>query len=72
MWHKTERAMKLLRDRNEEMGVKTVADAEDGVELEKGDVRAMVLSAYLTILPACIAALAVIIGIPVLILWLLS
>ena len=28
MLHKTERAMKALRDRNEELGIKTVADAD--------------------------------------------
>ena len=73
MWNKTERAMKLLRKRNEELGIKTVADAkEDGVQLEKGDIPAMTLAAFITILPACIAALAAVIGIPVLILWLLS
>lgn len=72
MFHKTERAMKALRKRNEELGIKTVADTEEPVELEKGDVPAMLISAFLTILPAAVLTLAVVVGIPVLILWLLS
>lgn len=72
MFHKTERVMKALRKRNEELGIKTVADTEEPVELEKGDVPAMLISAFLTILPAAVLTLAVVVGIPVLILWLLS
>ena len=72
MLHKTERAMKALRDRNEKLGIKTVADAEEPVRLEKGDLPAMLLSAFITILPAAILTLAVVVGIPVLILWLLT
>ncbi len=72
MFHKTERAMKALRKRNEELGIKTVADTEEPVELEKGDVPAMLISAFLTILPAAVLTLAAVVGIPVLILWLLS
>lgn len=72
MLHKTERAMKALRDRNEELGIKTVADAEEPVRLEKGDLPAMLISAFITILPAAILTLAVVVGIPVLILWLLT
>ena len=72
MLHKTERAMKALRDRNEELGIKTVADADEPVRLEKGDLPAMLISAFITILPAAILTLAVVVGIPVLILWLLT
>ena len=72
MLHKTERAMKALRDRNEELGIKPVADAEEPVRLEKGDLPAMLISAFITILPAAILTLAVVVGIPVLILWLLT
>ena len=72
MFHKTERAMKALRKRNEELGIKTVADTEEPVELEKGDVPAMLISVFLTILPAAVLTLAAVVGIPVLILWRLS
>ena len=72
MWNKTERAMEALRKKNEELGIKTVGNTEEELQLEKGDVRAMTLAAFLTIFPACILALAVVIGIPVLILWLLT
>ena len=72
MFHKTERAMQALKKRNEELGIKTVADTEEPVELEKGDLPAMLISAFITILPAAILVLALVVGIPVLILWLLS
>ncbi len=72
MWNKTERAMKALRRQNEENGIKTVGNTDEEIQLEKGDTFAMILSAFITIMPAAIAALAVVVGIPVLILWLLS
>lgn len=72
MWNKTERAMKALRKQNEENGIKTVGNTEEEIQLEKGDAFAMTLAAFITIMPVAIAALAVVVGIPVLILWLLS
>lgn len=72
MWNKTERAMKALRQQNEENGIKTVGNTEEEIHLEKGDAFSMTLAAFVTIMPAAIATLAVVVGIPVLILWLLS
>lgn len=71
-FRKTERVMKLLRERNETNGVETVGNTEKEIELEKGDIPAMLTSAYLTILPAVILALLCVVGIPVLIVLLLA
>ena len=56
-FRKTERAMKLLRERNEANSIQTVGNTDKDVDLEKGDIPAMLTSAYLTILPAVILAL---------------
>ena len=71
-FRKTERAMKLLRERNEANSVETVGNTDKDVVLEKGDIPAMLTSAYLTILPAVILALLCVVGIPVLIVLLLA
>lgn len=71
-FRKTERAMKLLRERNEANSIQTVGNTDKGVDLEKGDIPAMLTSAYLTILPAVILALLCVVGIPVLIVLLLA
>ena len=71
-FRKTERAMKLLRERNEANSVETVGNPDKDVALEKGDIPAMLTSAYLTILPAVILALLCVVGIPVLIVLLLA
>ena len=71
-FRKTERAMKLLRERNEANSIQTVGNTDKDVELEKGDIPAMLTSAYLTILPAVILALLCVVGIPVLIVLLLA
>ncbi|MBQ6030526.1 MAG: hypothetical protein IJL31_03360 [Oscillospiraceae bacterium] len=71
-FRKTERAMKLLRERNEANSVETVGNTDKDVDLEKGDIPAMLTSAYLTILPAVILALLCVVGIPVLIVLLLA
>ena len=71
-FRKTERAMKLLRERNEANSVQTVGNTDKDVDLEKGDIPAMLTSAYLTILPAVILALLCVVGIPVLIVLLLA
>ena len=71
-FRKTERAMKLLRERNEANSIQTVGNTDKDVDLEKGDIPAMLTSAYLTILPAVILALLCVAGIPVLIVLLLA
>ena len=71
-FRKTERAMKLLRERNEANSVEPVGNTDKDVDLEKGDIPAMLTSAYLTILPAVILALLCVVGIPVLIVLLLA
>ena len=71
-FRKTERAMKLLRERNEANSIETVGNTDKYVDLEKGDIPAMLTSAYLTILPAVILALLCVVGIPVLIVLLLA
>ena len=71
-FRKTERAMKLLRERNEANSVETVGNTDKDVVLEKGDIPAVLTSAYLTILPAVILALLCVVGIPVLIVLLLA
>ena len=71
-FRKTERAMKLLRERNEANSIQTVGNTDKDVDLEKGDIPAMLTSAYLTILPAVILALLCVVGIPVLIALLLA
>ncbi|MCR5552212.1 MAG: hypothetical protein K6F19_03730 [Oscillospiraceae bacterium] len=71
-FRKTERAMKLLRERNEANSIETVGNTDKDVDLEKGDIPAMLTSAYLTILPAVILALLCVVGIPVLIVLLLA
>jgi hypothetical protein len=71
-FRKTERAMKLLRERNEANSIQTVGNTDKDVDLEKGDIPAMLTSAYLTILPAVILALLCVVGIPVLIVLLLA
>ena len=68
----TERVMKLLRERNEANKVETVGNTDKEIDLEKGDIPAMLASAYLTILPAVILALLCVVGIPVLIVLLLA
>ncbi len=73
MWGgKTDRAMRFLQERNEEFGIKTVGNSDQEIKLEKDDMKAMTIAAYLTIMPAAILALALMVGIPVLVLWLLS
>ena len=71
-FRKTERAMKLLRERNEANSIQTVGNTDKDVDLEKGDIPAMLTSAYLTILPAVILALLCVVVIPVLIVLLLA
>ena len=71
-FRKTERDMKLLRERNEANSIQTVGNTDKDVDLEKGDIPAMLTSAYLTILPAVILALLCVVGIPVLIVLLLA
>jgi hypothetical protein len=71
-FRKTERAMKLLRERNEANSIQTVGNTDKDVDLEKGDIPAMLTSAYLTILQAVILALLCVVGIPVLIVLLLA
>lgn len=71
-FRKTERVMKLLRERNEANKVETVGNTDKEIDLEKGDIPAMLASAYLTILPAVILALLCVVGIPVLIVLLLA
>ena len=71
-FRKTERAMKLLRERNEANSIQTVGNTDKDVDLEKGDIPAMLTSAYLTILSAVILALLCVVGIPVLIVLLLA
>ena len=69
---KTDRVIKAQREKNKELGIRTVADAEeDEVQLEKGDFFAMLISAYGVILPVAILVLLLIVGIPVLLLVLL-
>ena len=70
--NKTERVLKVQREKNKELGVRTVADAEeDEVQLEKGDFFAMLISAYGIILPIAILALFLVVGIPLLVILLL-
>ena len=57
---KTQRALDAQRKRNEEMGIKSVRDAEEPIELEKGDFRSMFFSAMITLfLPASGALLLI-------------
>jgi hypothetical protein len=72
LWNKTERVLKVQREKNKELGVRTVADAEeDEVQLEKGDFFAMLISAYGVILPIAILALLLLVGLPLLVILLL-
>jgi hypothetical protein len=69
---KTERVIKAQREKNKELGIRTIGDAEeDEVQLEKGDFFAMLISAYGVILPVAILALLLVVGIPLLIILLL-
>lgn len=69
---KSDRAMRFLQERNKEFGIKTVGNSDEEIKLEKGDVKAMTIAAFITIMPAAILALALMVGVPFLILWLLS
>ena len=72
LWNKTERVLKVQREKNKELGVRTVADAEeDEVQLEKGDFFAMLISAYGVILPIAILALLLLVGLPLLVILLM-
>ncbi len=70
--NKAERVIDAQREKNQELGIRTVRDAEeDEIKLEKGDFFAMLISAYGIILPVAILTLLLIVGIPVLLLVLL-
>lgn len=69
---KTERVLEHLQAQNRENGVKTLADSDEELPVEKGDVLAMTIAAFITIFPVLILVLAVLIGLPLLILWLLG
>lgn len=71
LWNKVDRALKVQKERNEKNQIQTAYDAEE-VKLEKGDMPAMVFSAWFILVPVCLGVLLLLAGIPLLLIKLLG